>query len=126
MIKTSNKIKEVTGVAPPNIIRFPGGSSKRLNTNILEEIHKNNFKVYDWNVDLCDGINPDLCVSTLIKNSQIIKGDKNVAIILMHCNFNNKNTIKALPEIIKYYLNSGYEFKVITEETPEYYYKFKN
>jgi len=126
MIKTSNKVKEVTGVAPPSIIRFPGGSSKRLNSNVLEGLHKNNFKVYDWNVNLCDGIDADLCVSDLIKNSQIIKGDRNVAIILMHCNFNNKNTVKALPGIIKCYQDSGYEFKVITEETPEYYYKFKN
>ena len=43
----------------------------------------------------------------------------------MHCNFNNKNTVKALPKIIKYYQDSGYEFKAITEDTPEYYYRFK-
>jgi len=124
MTKTSDKIEEVTGCAP-KIIRFPGGSSKRLNAFTLDELHKNNFKIYDWNVNVCDGINPNLSVSQLIENSQIIKGNKNVAIILMHCNFNNKNTIKALPGIIKYYLDLGYEFKAITEETPEYYYRFR-
>ncbi|MBU3093158.1 polysaccharide deacetylase [Clostridium sp. CF011] len=125
MKKDSNKIEEVTGFAP-KVIRFPGGSAKRLNASNLEKLHKNNFKVYDWNVNLSDGINPNLSVSQLIKNSKIIKGNKNVAILLMHCNFNNKNTVKALPEIIKYYLDSGYEFKVITEDTPEYYYKFRD
>ena len=124
MAKTSNKIEEVTGSAP-KIIRFPGGSSKRLNAFTLENLHKNNYKVYDWNVNVCDGINPNLSISELIKNAQIIKGNKDVAIILMHCNFNNKNTVKALPGIIKYYLDLGYEFKAITEETPEYYYRFK-
>lgn len=123
MKKTSNKIQQVTGFTP-KIIRFPGGSSKHLNSLVLDELHKNRFKVYDWNVNVCDGINPNLNVSQLVKNSRKIKGNKNVAIILMHCNFNNKNTVKALPQIIKYYLDSGYIFKTITEDTPEYYYKF--
>lgn len=125
MKKDSNKIEEVTGFAP-KVIRFPGGSAKRLNSSNLEKLHKNNFKIYDWNVNLSDGVNPNLSVSQLIKNSQIIKGNKDVAIILMHCNSNNKNTVKALPEIIKYYLDSGYEFKIITQDTPEYYYKFRD
>lgn len=125
MTKTSNKIKEVTGFAP-KIIRFPGGSSKRLTAFSLVDLHKNNFKIYDWNVDIYDGTNPNLSVSKLIKNSRIIQGNGNVAIMLMHCNFNNKNTVKALPEIIKYYKDLCYEFKAITEDTPEYYYRFKN
>lgn len=125
MTMTSNKIEQVTGFAP-KIIRFPGGSSKRLNALTLQTIHSRDFKVYDWNVNTCDGINPNLSSSQLVMNSKIIKGNKNVAIILMHCNFNNKNTVKSLPEIIKYYKDSGYLFKVITEATPEYYYRFKN
>jgi peptidoglycan/xylan/chitin deacetylase (PgdA/CDA1 family) len=125
MKKASNKIEEVIGFAP-KIIRFPGGSSKRLNTLTLASLHKNNFKVYDWNVNIYDGINPNLTPTQLVKNSHIIKGNKNVAIVLMHCNFNNKNTVKALPGIIKYYLDLGYKFKTITEDTPEYYYRFKN
>ena len=125
MIKSSDKIEQITGFAP-KIIRFPGGSSKRLNNLFLQFIHKNNFKIYDWNVNICDGINPNLSAYALFKNSQINKGNKNLAIILMHCNFNNKNTIKALPTIIKYYKDLDYKFKVINKDTPEYYYKFKN
>ncbi|MGH4124483.1 MAG: polysaccharide deacetylase family protein [Clostridium sp.] len=125
MTKTSHKIQEVTGLSP-KIIRFPGGSSKRLTALSLDSLHKNNFKVYDWTVNIYDGINPNLSADQLTRNSKIIKGNKNAAIILMHCNFNNKNTVAALPEIIRYYEDLGYEFKTITEDTPEYYYKFKN
>lgn len=125
MKKTSNKIKEITG-STSNIIRFPGGSSKRLNAFTLNNLHKNNFKIYDWNVNLCDGVDPNLSVSQLIRNSKAIRGNKNMAIILMHCNSNNKNTVKALSGIIKYYRNLGYKFRPITEKTPEYYYKFKD
>jgi peptidoglycan/xylan/chitin deacetylase (PgdA/CDA1 family) len=125
MKEDSDKIEQVIGFAP-KIIRFPGGSSKRLNSRSLEALHKNNFKVFDWNVNVDDGINPNLAPSLLAKNSHTIKGNKNIAIILMHCNFNNRNTVKALPQIIKYYLDLGYNFKTITENTPEYYYRFKN
>jgi peptidoglycan/xylan/chitin deacetylase (PgdA/CDA1 family) len=124
MRKTSNKVKEVTGFVP-KIIRFPGGSSKRLTASTLDDLHKSNFKIYDWNVNIYDGINPNLSVSQLIKNSQIIQGNGNVAIVLMHCNSNNKNTVKALPEIIRYYKDLRYEFRTITEDTPEYYYRYK-
>ena len=125
MERTSSKIQEITG-STSKIIRFPGGSSKRLNSLTLENLHKKDFKIYDWNVDALDGVNPNLSVSQLIKNTKKIRGNENTAIILMHCNSNNKNTVKALPEIIKYYLDLGYEFKGITKDTPEYYYKFKN
>ncbi|MGK0465191.1 polysaccharide deacetylase family protein [Clostridium sp.] len=125
MKKASDKIEQVTGFAP-KIIRFPGGSSKRLNSHSLEALHKNNFKVFDWNVNVDDGINPNLTPDLLVKNSHTIKGNKNVAIILMHCNFNNRNTVKALPQIIKYYHDLGYNFKTINDDTPEYYYRFEN
>lgn len=125
MERTSSKIKEITG-STSKIIRFPGGSSKRLNSLTLENLHKKNFKIYDWNVDALDGVNPNLSVTQLIKNAKKIRGNENTAILLMHCNSNNKNTVKSLPGIIKYYLDLGYEFKAITKDTPEYYYKFKN
>jgi peptidoglycan/xylan/chitin deacetylase (PgdA/CDA1 family) len=125
MKKVSDKIEQVIGFAP-KIIRFPGGSSKRLDAHSLDDLHKNNFKVFDWNVNVYDGINPNLTPDILAKNSHTIKGNKNVAIVLMHCNFNNRNTVKALPAIINYYLDLGYQFKTITEDTPEYYYRFKN
>jgi len=125
MERTSIKIKEITG-STSKIIRFPGGSSKRLNSLTLENLHKKGFKIYDWNVDALDGVNPNLSALQLIKNAKKIRGNENTAIILMHCNSNNKNTVKSLPGIIKYYLDLGYEFKTITKDTPEYYYKFKN
>lgn len=124
MEKTSNKIQEITG-STSTIIRFPGGSSKRLNSLALEKLHNKGFKIYDWNVDALDGVNPNLNVSQLIRNTKKIRGNENTAIILMHCNSNNKNTVKAIPGIVKYYLHLGYEFKAITKDTPEYYYKFK-
>lgn len=124
MLKTQKKVEEVTGFKP-TVLRFPGGSAGYLNKNFLDKIHKNNLKVYDWNVNLEDGVKPDLSVQQIIRNAEKCKKDNSRVIILMHCNFNNKNTSKALPSIINYYKELGYEFETITEDTKEYYYKFR-
>ncbi|WMJ79723.1 polysaccharide deacetylase family protein [Clostridium sp. MB40-C1] len=125
MLKTQDKVKKITGHTS-TIIRFPGGSSGHLNKTYLENLHKHGFKIYDWNVNLGDGVNPNLSIKKLVDNSKQYKNDYSRIIILMHCNFNNKNTAKALPSIIDYYKDLGYEFKAISEDTKEYYYRLKN
>jgi len=121
-ILAAEKIKEVTGFYPM-IVRFPGGSSIKLTESLLEKLHKNNFKVFDWNVNLEDGVNPKLNQNLLYKNSLKIKGDRNNVIILMHSNYNNQNTVKALPMIIEKYKSEGYIFEPISYLTEEYYYR---
>lgn len=105
-----------------NIIRFPGGSRKRLNNEFLNKLHKNNFKIYDWNVQVSDGINPKTPSSKLFREAT--KGTDSISpiILLMHCDYMHKTTCKALPKIIEYYKNQGYVFKPITEGTPELYF----
>lgn len=117
------KIKEVTG-SSPNIIRFPGGSRKHLNEEFLGKLHSCNFKIYDWNVQISDGINPKTPSRKLFKEA--IKGIDTIdsVFLLMHCDYMHKNTCKTLPDIIKYYKEHGYEFKVITENTPEVLFPF--
>lgn len=46
-------------------------------------------------------------------------------ILLMHCDYMQNNTCKALPGIIKFYKNKGYEFKTINNETPECYFPLR-
>lgn len=122
MIKTQTKVKDITGFSS-NIIRFPGGSCNHLTKNFLTQLHKNNFKIYDWNVNLEDGVKPNLSVNGLINNAKKYKKSYDRLIVLMHCNSNNKNTVKALPGIIEYYKSLGYEFDSIKDTTEEYYYK---
>lgn len=123
-ILAAQKVKEVTGFYP-NIVRFPGGSCFKLTESLLEKLHNNNFRVFDWNVCLEDGVNTKLNKNMLYKNSLKIKGDRSSVIILMHCNFNNINTVKALPMIIEKYKSEGYTFEPISDLTAEYYYRIK-
>jgi len=121
MIDCRNEINRVVGISP-NIIRFPGGSCKHLSKNYLKKLHDNKFKIYDWNLDNSDGLNPKSSPDKLYRKA--IKGSEDLPtiILLMHCTPMHSNTCKALPKIIKYYKSQGYEFKTITEDTPELYF----
>ena len=121
MLACRIQINNVIGISP-NIIRFPGGSSKHLNNRCLKKLHDNNFKVYDWNMDNTDGLNPKLSPYNLYRKA--IKGSDKLSkvILLLHCTDMNNNTCEALPEIIEYYKSKGYEFKTITEDTQEPYF----
>lgn len=106
-------------------IRFPGGSAGRLNQAWLDALTQKGYQIYDWNVDLQDGVKGDLSPSEFVRNATAFRDKSSRKIILAHCNCNNHNTCLALPEIIKYYKEQGYTFKAIENTTPPYYYRFK-
>ncbi len=124
--QVKTKINEVLGKEQEwSIVRFPGGSSKRLTTRLLEELHEKGYRVYDWNVSLEDGVNPNLTPYQLFENAKKCSRNTTHKIILAHCNNNNQATAKALPQIIAYYREQGYRFDVIDEKAEEFYYKIK-
>ncbi|MEY8001819.1 polysaccharide deacetylase family protein [Clostridium sp. Mt-5] len=121
MDNTREEINRVVGVKP-NIIRFPEGSRKRLNKNMLQKLHGYNYRVYDWNIVTSDGLNAKTPPEKLFRQATKSKNKPNPVILLMHCDYMHKNTCKALPRIINYYKQEGYEFKIITNNTPELYF----
>ncbi|MGL5243936.1 MAG: polysaccharide deacetylase family protein, partial [Sarcina sp.] len=113
-------IEEITGFKP-FILRFPFGCNNslyRLKKDMVDMLHTNGFKIYDWNVDSTDGMYPKL-ESYKIANKT--KSNNPNAIVLMHCGYVNKQSANALPLVIKYYKEKNYEFKTIDENTPEIY-----
>ena len=92
----------------------------------LDKLHKNNFKIYDWHIDTLDAINPQNSPETILqicKNQykKRFENNKNL-IILMHTNSNNINTINSLKLIKDYFLDLGYEFNTLNENTRELFY----
>jgi peptidoglycan/xylan/chitin deacetylase (PgdA/CDA1 family) len=124
MLKTQTIINSITGETP-TIIRFPWGSRNRLTKIFLEDLHKHNFKVYDWNVDMTDGKNCKAPLNRLFREATKVPQCQEPLILLMHCDYIHKNTCKVLPQVIKFYKDKGYEFKVIEDSTPEYYVPLK-
>ncbi|ACO83781.1 polysaccharide deacetylase family protein [Clostridium botulinum] len=124
MLKCQNEIYKATGVKT-NIIRFPGGSVKRLDEKFKKELEEEGFKIYDWNMALTDGINPKAPVGKFYKEGTKRKKPLSKVILLMHCDCLNKNTCRALPDIIEFYKEKGYEFKIIDKNTPEFVFPYK-
>jgi peptidoglycan/xylan/chitin deacetylase (PgdA/CDA1 family) len=122
MEKTANAISEVIGISP-KIIRFPGGSKPHLNKALLDKLHDKNYKIFDWNACISDGIDYHVSSDTLYCESKRIIGKGSRVILLMHCDQMNMNTCKALPQIINFYKSEGFEFKAIEENTPELYFR---
>lgn len=126
MDKTKACINEVLGTQLDfPIIRFPGGSAGRLNKHFYEQLCAKGYLIFDWNVDLKDGIKGHLAPSEFVTFSKKCMDRSSRRIILAHCNANNMNTCKALPEIIAYYRAQGYSFKAIDAATAPYFYRFK-
>lgn len=120
MIETSEEVKRVIGYKT-NIVRFPYGSNSHLNDKLLKKLHDNNFKVYDWNASISDGVKPHSSPEEFTQEAIATSNGIPYVVFLMHCNNINTNTCKALPKIIQYYKKEGYKFKVITNSTPEFY-----
>lgn len=126
MKKTESAINETLGThLTLPIIRFPGGSAGRLNPSFYKMLCDHGYLIFDWNVDLKDGIKGNLSPTEFLANSKKCMDRSSRRIILAHCNSNNQNTCKALDDIIAYYKDQGYTFKAIDSSTKPYFFKFK-
>ncbi len=126
MKKTEAAINETLGTnLTLPIIRFPGGSAGRLNSSFYKALCDHGYLIFDWNVDLKDGIKGNLSPGEFLANSQKCMDRSSRRIILAHCNSNNQNTCQALDDIIAYYKDQGYTFKAIDSSTKPYFFKFK-
>lgn len=120
MKQVQAELEKVTG-EKYYILRFPFGCNNnysKLSQTLVDELHAENFRIYDWNVDSQDGANPKQSASFFIKNAT---STKPYITLLMHCTRAHKNSPKALRPLIKYYKSQGYTFKKIENDTPELY-----
>ena len=125
MDDTANEVNRVLGFMP-KAIRFPGGSKPFLNEELLGKLHEKDYRIYDWNASLSDGLNYNTSTDKLVREAHKVVGKAYSRVfLLLHCDQTNKSTVKALPMIIDYYKSLGYQFKIINEDTPEYYFRFK-
>jgi len=115
-----NRVEKITGTKP-NIIRFPGGSSntvsrkynKGIMTNLVNEVKEKGYYYFDWNIDSNDAggvksknVEYNNIVSNLSKN----RGN----VVLMHDI--KKVTSETIEDVIKYGLDNGYTFDVLSED----------
>ena len=119
IIQTDNAIKNVIGVRP-FIIRAPGGVGM-FSANYWTMVEDCGYIEHDWNVLTEDATPSKPNASQQVNNVLKYLGDNppRSVIILMHSNSDKTETVKALPELIHFLRDWGYQFGVVTPMTPQ-------
>ncbi|MBG9616395.1 polysaccharide deacetylase family protein [Bacillus cereus] len=110
MKETLALIHNITGTTP-KLVRPPYGSAPGLKgQDIRNKIIEAGIKVWDWTIDSNDWKlkgNPQQIIENVKRTTT-----EDVEVVLMH---EKLQTLQALPEIIKFYKEKGYEFGVYNE-----------
>lgn len=120
IIQTDNSIKNIIGVRP-FIIRAPGGANGMFTANFYSMVEDCGYVEHDWNVLTEDATPSRPNASQQINNVLGYLGENppRTVILLMHSNGDKTETVKALPEIIRFLRDWGYKFGVVTPMTPQ-------
>ncbi|UNK15784.1 polysaccharide deacetylase [Paenibacillus sp. N3/727] len=100
-------IHDITG-ENPHLVRPPYGSVPGLNDKKLrDQIATEGMKIWDWTIDSNDWElkdHPEQIVENIKKATKV-----DLEVVLMH---EKPQTLQALPEIIEFYQEEGYQFGV--------------
>ena len=98
-----------------HLFRFPGGlvggEYADIKNQANELLKQNNIMHVDWNALNGDAETNNLSIEFELARLQETTQNKNSIVILMHDAPAKKVTAEALPQIISYLRNQGYEFK---------------
>jgi peptidoglycan/xylan/chitin deacetylase (PgdA/CDA1 family) len=124
-------IEEISGVKT-YLMRFPGGSSntvsknysKGIMTKLASMVDQEGFSYFDWNVDSEDASGKFKESEPIFEN--VTKGvqDFKHSIVLQH---DNKDfSVEAVESIIRWGLENGYTFDVLSNTSPTAHHKINN
>ena len=118
--KTDKALKNVLGQDfSTRAIRFPGGQmtwSKKDPQGaeaVDKALHEKDWHQIDWNALSGDAEGGHKDAAQLTQEAIKTIGEREKALILMHDTYGKEETAKALPGIIEYLKQQGYEFKII-------------
>lgn len=112
--RTEEILREITGERPA-MVRAPGGTYGHFDQTYFDLLEQGGYKVFDWNVDSGDSKRKGVPVDEIVKNATSEKL-ANEMIVLLHDSAGHEGSVKALPEIIRFYKKHGYTFKSLTPD----------
>lgn len=132
--KISDVVYNATGKRS-KLVRFPGGTSNTISreycdgimSTLAEEVPAKGYHYFDWNWDSTDAESNQRPVEKIFDHSiAAAKNDSHHVILLMHDAPAKTTTADALPRIIQYYLDAGYRFDVLSENSYTYHHHTNN
>ena len=108
----------------PTLVRFPGGSVNDFNAGvrgaIIEQMNETGYHYFDWNVSCGDGA--DHTADELVGYTIGEADGCHSCCVLMHDSAAKDTTVEALPRIIQYFIDNGFEFDVLLSDTFGYHF----
>lgn len=96
------------------VLRCPGGHMSWKGMDQLDAyLDENNMASIDWNALNADAEGKKKNAQELTEYAIKSAEGKEMVVLLMHDTYGKEETAKALPEIIKYFKDNGYEFKTL-------------
>ncbi|WP_231495813.1 polysaccharide deacetylase family protein [Paucisalibacillus sp. EB02] len=111
MNRAIDSIHEISGINT-HLVRAPYGSKPYITPKFKEASDKNNFILWDWNVDSRDWqlTNGEFVENTITQVNHLV--EKEPIVILLH----EKTTTSAhLKRLLQYFVDNGYEMRAINE-----------
>lgn len=120
MNTVASRVEKITG-KKSELIRFPGGSSNTVSrkykqgimTQLAREVEEKGYGYFDWNIisgDAGETTDPKVEYNYVINGLSKSRGN----VVLMHDI--KKHTSEAIESIVKYGIDSGYKFEVLTKD----------
>ncbi|HLR36166.1 MAG TPA: polysaccharide deacetylase family protein [Tissierellales bacterium] len=114
MKKNEDILKDILGSDfEVKLARLPGGSYGEKKSPYNRAIEKKGYKSIDWNALTGDAEGHHIPKDRLVQKLKNTSKGKDEVIVLMHDLGTKQTTASALPEIIEYLKNEGYEFRVL-------------
>lgn len=118
--KVSARVEKLTG-KKSMLLRFPGGVSNTISrrykigimSQVAKEVEDKGYTYFDWNISSGDAggtTDPNVEYQNVVNALSKSRGN----VVLMHDI--KKHTSEAIDRIIKYGLDNGYTFKVLTSD----------
>ncbi len=116
---TDQTIKDIIDVRP-HISRAPGGSAGSFTKSYWDTLKSQGYIEVGWNISSGDAssANAESIMDNIRQQTEKNNFLWSHAILLMHDGRGHSETVKALPEIIKFYKGLGFEFRVVNSKTP--------
>lgn len=115
--QTSAILKRITGQAP-QLLRAPGGTYSNWDAFYFYFSALAGYHVFDWNIDSGDSKRKGVSTDEIIQNIQSARLSKET-VVLLHDSGGHANSVKALPEIIRYFKKKGYQFAALDSKTAQ-------
>lgn len=101
------------------LVRAPGGTYTNFDASYFYYLEQAGYRIFDWNVDSGDSKRKGVPAREIVEGATNLSNAKktpNEVVVLMHDGTGHSETVKALPDIIRFYRESGYAFASLTPD----------